>query len=187
MAGGLTIVGGALTIATAGAAALPILLTGTALGLTAGLTGGAAAIADKVIKSNQMKEAEEAIQRDQELSQHLEETVTSLQKNEFVKRQIAQQAVVSGAGAAANSAQIANLVTGTVAGGLGKVGAEAAAKIFGEDIGKEVNTKLLNVNETYFNEFLGIKSSPAHFRTNLLWDSHRRSWRGHHALRHLQA
>ena len=63
LAGGLTLVGGALTIATAGAA-LPFLLVGTGLGLAAGVTGGAAAITEKVIKSKQMAEAEEALKRD---------------------------------------------------------------------------------------------------------------------------
>ena len=50
LAGGLTLIGGALTIATAGAA-LPVLLAGTGIGLAAGIGGGAAAITEKIIKS----------------------------------------------------------------------------------------------------------------------------------------
>ncbi len=51
-------------MATAGAAAVPILLAGTGLGLTAGITGGAAAITEKIIQSRQMSEAQEAIDKD---------------------------------------------------------------------------------------------------------------------------
>ena len=43
LAGGLTLIGGALTIATGGVAAVPVLLAGTGLGLAAGVGGGAAA------------------------------------------------------------------------------------------------------------------------------------------------
>ena len=47
--GGLTLVGGLLTIMSAGAA-LPVLLVGTGIGLASGVTGGAAAITEKIIK-----------------------------------------------------------------------------------------------------------------------------------------
>ena len=49
--GGLTLVGGLLTIMSAGAA-LPVLLVGTGIGLASGVTGGAAAIAEKIIKAS---------------------------------------------------------------------------------------------------------------------------------------
>ena len=49
MGGGLTLVGGLLTIMSAGAA-LPVLLVGTGIGLASGVTGGAAAITEKIIK-----------------------------------------------------------------------------------------------------------------------------------------
>ena len=47
--GGLTLVGGLLTIMSAGAA-LPVLLVGTGIGLASGVAGGAAAITEKIIK-----------------------------------------------------------------------------------------------------------------------------------------
>ena len=47
--GGLTLVGGLLTIMSAGAA-LSVLLVGTGIGLASGVTGGAAAITEKIIK-----------------------------------------------------------------------------------------------------------------------------------------
>ena len=71
MAGGLTLIGGALTIASAGAA-LPILLAGTGLGLASGVGGGAAAVTEKVIKSQQMKAAKSAIEEDALATTHLE-------------------------------------------------------------------------------------------------------------------
>ena len=49
--GGLTLVGGLLTIMSAGAA-LPVLLVGTGIGLASGVTGGAAAITEKIIKAS---------------------------------------------------------------------------------------------------------------------------------------
>ena len=65
----------------------------------------------------------------------------SLRENESA-RSIARAALVSGAGAAYDSATIAGLVAhgGVAAGGgtLGALGAEAVTKIFGEDVGKEV-------------------------------------------------
>ena len=67
-----------MTIASAGAA-LPVLLAGTGLGLASGLTGGAAAVTEKVIKSRQMKEAEIALETDQQATQHLEKTIVKLQ------------------------------------------------------------------------------------------------------------
>lgn len=86
-----------------------------------------------------MAEAEQAIEKDQEASKHLEETVNTLRQSEVIKKEIKRQAMMSGAGAAANSAQLAQLVAGS-AGGIGKLGAEALAKVFGEDLGKEVNS-----------------------------------------------
>jgi hypothetical protein len=49
LGGGLTLIGGVLTIMSAGAA-LPVLLVGTGIGLASGVTGGAAAITEKIIK-----------------------------------------------------------------------------------------------------------------------------------------
>jgi len=143
VAGGLTLIGGALTIATAGAA-LPVLLAGTSLGLAAGVTGGAAAITEKVIKSRQMKEAEEAIAKDKETTEDLEHMVFELRESALA-REVAKEAILSGGGAVSDSLTIFGLVTaGGGAGAIGKIGVEALAKIFGEDVGKELSKVILH-------------------------------------------
>ena len=50
------------TILSAGAA-LPVLIAGTGLGLAAGVTGGTAAVTEKVLKSRQMSVAKLALVR----------------------------------------------------------------------------------------------------------------------------
>eukprot|EP00095_Tigriopus_kingsejongensis_P005247 maker-scaffold353_size198981-snap-gene-0.30 protein:Tk05247 transcript:maker-scaffold353_size198981-snap-gene-0.30-mRNA-1 annotation:"glutamate receptor delta-2-like" len=142
VAGGLTILGGALTIASAGAA-LPIMLAGTGIGLASGITGGAAAVTEKIIKSKQMKEAGAAIEADKEATEHLETSIVTLQKNKYAK-QIAQDVAKTGANGAYSSYQIMALVG--VGGGLGRISGEAAAKIFGEDVGKEISKMIIHTS-----------------------------------------
>lgn len=58
-----------------------------------------------------------------------------------------------GAGAASDSLYIAGLVSGGAGAGggvIGKVGTEAMAKIFGEDVGKEVTKKFMMLGFTKF-------------------------------------
>jgi hypothetical protein len=139
VAGGLTLIGGALTIATAGAA-LPVMLAGAAMGLASGITGGVAAISEKVIKSRQMREAETALAEDQLATTHLEERVVKLRESKFA-RDVARAALTSGAGVASDSMSMANLIAGVSnsgVGDLGKLGSEVLSKLLGHDISKEV-------------------------------------------------
>ena len=87
-----------------------------------------------------MKEVEAALLEDQESTTHLQESVVKLQESQLA-RKIAKDVAISGAGAATDSLYIAGLVSGGSggAGVLGKVGTEAMAKIFGEDVGKEAS------------------------------------------------
>jgi hypothetical protein len=56
-----------------------------------------------------------------------------------VVREVARDLLKGGAGAATDSIYIAGLVGGGgAASSFGKIGGEAVAKIFGEDVGKEV-------------------------------------------------
>ncbi len=83
----------------------------------------------------------------QEATELLEERLHHLQESGAFARQVAKHALLSGGGAVSDSIQILSLVSGGsggLAGGLGKVGAEAAAKIFGEDVGKEISKLLLH-------------------------------------------
>ena len=137
--GGLTMLGGILTIATAGAA-LPVLIAGTSIGLASGIGGGAAAVTEKIIKSKQLKQAQESIDADKEATCHLEEDITKLRSNEKVVNKIAKDVVMSGGGAAYDSFHIFNLIAGRAgAANALKTGITATAQLLGEDVGKEVN------------------------------------------------
>ena len=74
LGGVLTVVGGGLTIASAGGAA-PVLLTGLGLGLASGFGGGGATITRKIIKSRQMKAAKQAVLEDSLATAQLEAKV----------------------------------------------------------------------------------------------------------------
>lgn len=98
----------------------------------------------QVIKSGQMKEVAAALEADGTATEHLEETLEHLRENPLA-RQVARDVALSGTGATANSLSIVGLVSagsaaGAGAAGFGKLGGEALAKIFGEDVGKEVGS-----------------------------------------------
>ena len=142
--GGLTLVGGILTIATAGAA-LPVLIAGTSIGLASGIGGGAAAVTERIIKSRQMKQAQESIDADKEATSHLEEDITKLRSNKKVVNKIAKDVMFSGGSAAYDSVRIFNLVAGKAgAASTLKAGIEATAQLLGEDVGKEVRIQILD-------------------------------------------
>ena len=56
-------------------------------------------------------------------------------------KEVARDLLKGGAGAATDSIYIAGLVGGGGASTFGKIGGEAVAKIFGEDVGKEVHER----------------------------------------------
>ena len=63
-----------MTVLSAGAA-MPIMLAGAGLGLASGVTGGAAAITNKVLSSQQMTEVETAMEVDSAATCELEQEV----------------------------------------------------------------------------------------------------------------
>ena len=145
--GGLTLVGGILTIASMGAA-LPVLLAGTSIGLASGIGGGAAAVTEKIIKSRQLKQAQESIDADKEATCHLEEDISKLRSNKKVVNKIAKDVIVSGGSAAYDSVQIFNLVAGKAgAANTLKAGIEATAQLLGEDVGKEVSLMVIPIRD----------------------------------------
>lgn len=86
-AGILSVVGGALTIASSGAAT-PVLVTGIVSGLASGATTGASAIAQKVICSEQYKEAKKALEKDVWATSTLRDRIASLQTKRTVVMQL---------------------------------------------------------------------------------------------------
>merc|ERR1712141_412944 len=116
------------------------LLAGTSIGLASGIGGGAAAVTEKIIKSRQLKQAQESIDADKEATSHLEEDITNLRSNQKVMNKIAKDVVFSGGSAANDSVTIFSLVAGKGgAAGTFKAGIETTAQLFGEDVGKEVS------------------------------------------------
>ena len=147
LAGGLTLVGGILTIASAGAA-LPVLLAGTGLGIASGVGGGAAAVTEKIIKSRQMDAARKALEADKLATTHLETQLEKVRKDKVAKK-VAKDALIAGGGAAYDSLKIFHLVAGSTGSSL-KAGIEATAQLFGEDLGKEVSKVLLRTSGKVF-------------------------------------
>ena len=85
LAGGLTIVGGVMTVLTAGAA-LPVLVAGAGLGLASGITGGAAAITKKILSSKQMSKVQVAIEVDSAATSELVSELENVKKDNRVTK-----------------------------------------------------------------------------------------------------
>ena len=85
LAGGLTVVGGVLTLLTAGAA-LPVLVAGAGLGLASGITGGAAAITKKIMSSKQMSKVKVAIEVDSAATSELVSELETVKKDDRVTK-----------------------------------------------------------------------------------------------------
>ena len=85
LAGGLTIVGGVMTVLTAGPA-LPVLVAGAGLGLASGITGGAAAITKKIMSSKQMSKVKVAIEVDSAATSELFSELETVKKDERVTK-----------------------------------------------------------------------------------------------------
>ena len=134
-------------------AALPVLLAGTSIGLASGIGGGAAAVTEKIIKSRQLKQAQESIDADKEATCHLEEDISKLRSNKKVVNKIAKDVIVSGGSAAYDSVQIFNLVAGKAgAANTLKAGIEATAQLLGEDVGKEVSIRSIPIRDLLLGE-----------------------------------
>ena len=135
--GGLTMLGGALTIATAGAA-LPVFIAGTSICLASGIGEGAAAISEKIIKSKQLKEAQEAIDADKEATSLLEQDISCVQSNKKVLNMMTKDVILSGGSTAYESMHLLHLVSGKAGETALKSGIQTTANVFGENVGKEV-------------------------------------------------
>ena len=85
LAGGLTIIGGVMTVLTAGAA-LPVLVAGAGLGLASGITGGAAAITKKILSSKQMSKVQVAIEVDSAATSELVSELENVKKDNRVTK-----------------------------------------------------------------------------------------------------
>jgi len=117
------------------------------LGLAAGVTGGTASITERIIKSNQMKEAKKAIESDQNCTQNLQTQLEELEKNESVKKKVAKKIALTGGSAAKDTYQLAGLLAKLLGSSGGSsiigVGLHTTAEIFGDDVAKHVSKVIL--------------------------------------------
>ena len=78
--GALTVAGGVATVLSGGLAA-PLLFSGLGVGLGSGLTGGIAAVTQKIIESSQMKRCQLAIRLDEKSTEDLVQHVESVKRS----------------------------------------------------------------------------------------------------------
>merc|ERR1712013_624993 len=135
LAGGLTVVGGVMTVMTAGAA-LPVLVAGASLGLASGITGGAAAITKKVLNSQQMKRVEVAIEVDSAATKELATEVEAVRNDNRVQK--VAGVVFTVGGLASGAKGLMDMVKGATPGQTIIAGLEAVGGIFGENVNKEI-------------------------------------------------
>ena len=106
------------------------------------MTGGTAAIAERIIKSRQMKEAKKALESDQTCTKHLQDQLTEVMTNEKVKRKIGKDLVITCGSATKESLQLSKLLVASSS-GLISQGLQTTAEIFGDDVAKHVSKVIL--------------------------------------------
>merc|ERR1719430_723089 len=79
LGGGLTIAGGILTTLTAGAAT-PVLIAGLATSSVGAATNIGASVVEKIVSSRQIKEMNEAFERDKDITLKLQAQIEEVQK-----------------------------------------------------------------------------------------------------------
>jgi len=139
LAGGLTVVGGVMTLLTAGAA-LPVLVAGAGLGLASGITGGAAAITKKIMSSKQMAKVKVAIEVDSAATSELVSELETVKKDDRVTK--VAGLVFTVGGIASGTKGLLDVVRGATPGQTIVAGLETLGSIFGENVNKEI-VKLL--------------------------------------------
>jgi len=135
LAGGLTIVGGVMTVLTAGAA-LPVLVAGAGLGLASGITGGAAAITKKILSSKQMTKVKIAIEVDSAATTELVGELETVKKDSRVTK--VADLVFTVGGLASGTKGLMDVVRGATPGQTIVAGLETLGSIFGENVNKEI-------------------------------------------------
>ena len=140
VAGGLAVTGGVLTILTAGAAA-PVLMAGAGVGLASGLTGASASISKKIIKSNQMKKVQQAIDEDAEATKDLEIQLETVQ-NDLTVLKVAD-GLISVVGIGDDAMDLLDFINGTKE--LNGAGIVSALDTVGKLLGESANKHIMQV------------------------------------------
>ena len=90
---------------------------GTSVGIAAAVTGGSAAISEKVIKSRQMKAAKSALEADQKVTGQIEEKLQSLALNKNFAKSVAKDVAKSGGNLTISSLTLNSLLIKSAASG----------------------------------------------------------------------
>ena len=121
------------------------LLAGTSIGLAAGVTGGSAAISEKIVKSRQMKAAKTALEADEKATHDVQEKLQDLAQNKNFVKKITADFIKTGGSITSSSIKLSNLLMSSGSGLLTK-GLETTAQLFGDDIGREVSKLIVAGN-----------------------------------------
>ena len=122
-----------------------IILAGTSIGLAAGVTGGSAAISEKIVKSRQMKAAKTALEADEKATHDVQEKLQGLAQNKNFVKKITADFIKTGGSITSSSIKLSNLLMSSGSGLLTK-GLETTAQLFGDDIGREVSKLIVAGN-----------------------------------------
>ena len=145
LASGLTMVGGVMTVLTAGAA-VPVLVAGAGLGLASGLTGGAAIITNKVISSKQMAFVDVAIEVDTAATNELAFEMENA-KN-IVKVARAAGVVFTVGGLATSTKGLLDIVRGVDPGQTILTSMETIGALVGENVNKEMGRMMMQASSS---------------------------------------
>jgi len=145
IASGLTLVGGVMTVLTAGAAA-PVLVAGAGLGLASGLTGGAAIITSKVLSSKQMALVDTAIEVDTAATNELAMEMENA-KN-IVKVARAAGVAFTVGGLASSTKGLLDIVRGVDPGQTFLTSLSTMGYLVGENVNKEVGRVMVQASSS---------------------------------------
>ena len=119
-----------------------VFLVGAGMGLAGGVTGGAAAISETILNSQQMKAAKEALAQDQDSTSELQTQMEALSKNEKLMKKLALRIAKSGGSISGNGYEIARLV-GLSSSNLLSQGLTTMAGTFSDKAAKAVSQAFL--------------------------------------------
>ena len=145
LASGLTMVGGVMTVLTAGAA-VPVLVAGAGLGLASGLAGGAAIITNKVMSSKQMTFVDVAIEVDTAATNELALEMENAKNIMKVAR--AAGVVFTVGGLATSTKGLLDIVRGVDPGQTILTSIETIGALVGENVNKEMGRMMVQASSS---------------------------------------
>jgi len=143
LASGLTMMGGIMTVMTAGTA-LPVLVAGAGMGFVSGLTGGAAIVTNKVLMSRQMTLVNTAIEVDTAATNDLALEMENA-KN-IVKVARAAGVAFTVGGLASSAKGLLDIVRGVDPGQTFLTSLSSMGTLVGENVNKEMGRMMVQAS-----------------------------------------